>query len=345
MSKPLQKNRIEWVDVLRGIAIICVMLSHYDIPFAYFAHKFCVALFFFVSGMMSGSSKKLSVVQYTKNQAAKILLPYAIFSFVNAGFYYIFNRGIGIKGIVDIIITFAAGRRNTLACAPMWFLPCLFVVCIIYRLLAQFAKKDLVLVPLCLAVSAVAKMFFEEPIMVWSFNHALKYLVYYAIGAAVFPYLKKVDIKQIAKGALWQKAVFLFVVVFGLWYGYRLYSGKLIIVPANLVTACIMVFVNAMIMVVLCIAISMLLYMIKPLALLGRDTMGFCLGESISRALLNTAMALTGIGFAANTQPKVIVYNFLAMAISYVVIITPLNLFCPQLLGKAKKVKKEKVNQ
>ena len=73
--------------------------------------------------------------------------------------------------------------------------------------------------------------------------------------------------------------------------------------------------------------------------------MGFCLGESISRALLNTAMAVTGFGFTPDSVLKVIVYNFLAMAVSFVVIIIPLNHLYPQLLGKAKKVKKETVTQ
>jgi hypothetical protein len=106
-----------------------------------------------------------------------------------------------------------------------------------------------------------------------------------------------------------------------------------------------MVFINAIIMIVLCIAIALLLYWFKPLAIIGQNTMGFCLGESISRALLNTAMVVTGFGFAPDSVLKVIVYNLIAMAVSFAVIIIPLNHLCPQLLGKAKKTKKETVMQ
>ena len=345
MDKTLQKKRIEWVDVLRGMAIICVLLCHYDNPFASFAPKFCVALFFFVSGMMSLSSKKLTATEYIKKQAVRLLIPYAVFSVINAVFYYIFNRQIGVKGIVDIILTFIIGKRNTLVCASMWFLPCLFIVCVLYKLIADLLKKNIAIVPACFVISAVAKLFFEEPIMVWSFNHGFKYLIYYAIGAAVFPAVKNIDLAHIFSGKMWQKIAFVIFVVFGLWYAYRMFTNNLLIVPTNLVTACLMVFVNAMVMICLCFALALLLFWFKPLAVIGQNTMGFCLGESISRALVNTAMAVTGIGFAADTQLKVIVFNFLAMAVSYIVIITPLNLLCPQFLGKNKKVKKEKVTQ
>ena len=344
MTNTLVKKRIEWIDVLRGIAIICVMLSHYDIPFAYFAHKFCVALFFFVSGMLSGSAKRFTTIEYIKIQAHRLLLPYAAFSVINAVFYYIFNRSIGIKGIWDILITFALGKRNTLACAPMWFLPCLFITAILYKIISGLLKKDIAVIFFCLAVSAVAKIFFEEPIMVWSFNHALKYLIYYAIGSVLFAVLKKIDAEYLSVLNPWQKCAFVAFIAVGLWYASKLYSNNLLVNPGTLITACIMVFVNAVSVSALCIAVAVLMSRFKPLAVIGRNTLGFCLGESISRALLNTAMAVTGIGFAANTQLKVIVYNFLAMAISYMIIIVPLNTFCPQLLGKPSKRKTEKAN-
>lgn len=345
MSETLQKKRIEWVDVLRGMAIIGVLLCHYGTALGTFFLRFCVALFFFVSGMMSLSANRFSATEYIKRQSVRLLMPYAVFAVINTVFYFIFNRHIGIGGMADILVTFALGKRNTLVCAPMWFLPCLFIVCAVYRLIREFLKNDTAVLALCFVISAVAKMFFEEPVMVWSANHAFKYLIYYAIGAAVFPYIKNISIKQIFADKLWKKVAFAVFVVIALWYSYRLYTNNLLIVPTSLAAACLMVFVNAIIMIMLCIAIALLLHWFKPLAIIGQNTMGFCLGESISRALLNTAMAVTGFGFAPDSVLKVIVYNFLAMAVSFVVIIIPLNHLCPQLLGKTKKVRKETVTQ
>ena len=349
MTQTVHKNRIEWVDVLRGIAIIFVLLAHYDAASAgrlyHFAHKFSVALFFFISGMMSLSAQKNDLVQYAKKQAGRLLLPYAFFAVVNSLFFFVFNRSIGVKGIADMLITYIIGKRNTLATAPMWFLPCLFIVCLLYKALWDTFKSHKAVLPICFVLSAAAKIFFEEPIMVWSFNHGIKYLIYYAIGAAVFPVIKNFDFSSVKNLAVWQKALLAIAVAADLWYVCCIYLGKNIIPTPNLVSACAAVFINAMAIIIFMTLLSMTISHFKPLSVIGRETLGFCCGESISRALLNTAMALTGFGFAANSPLKVVVYNFIAMAISYFVIILPLNLFFPQLLGKPKRTKKEKISQ
>ena len=346
MTQTVQKNRIAWVDVLRGIAIIFVLLAHYDAASAgrlyHFAHKFSVALFFFISGMMSLSAQKTDFIQYAKKQAGRLLLPYAFFAVVNALFYFVFNRSTGIKGIADILITFVIGKRNTLATAPMWFLPCLFVVCLLYKALWDILKSHKTVLPLCFVLSAAAKIFFEEPIMVWSFNHGVKYLIYYAMGAAVFPTLKYFELRAVKNFSTQQKILLTVLVASDFWYVWRIFCGDNVIPAPNLISACAVVFINAVAIISLMTLISMVISRFKPFSIIGRETLGFCCGESISRALLNTAMALTGFGFAANNPLKVVVYNFMAMAISYFVIILPLTYLCPQLLGKPKKTKKRK---
>jgi len=341
MTTVPDKKRIEWVDVLRGIAIIFVLLAHYD-PASTgrlypFAHKFCVALFFFISGMMSLSADKTPFTEYAKKQAARILLPYAFFSVVNTLFYFVFNRNIGIKGIISMLVTYIIGKRNTLAVAPMWFLPCLFVVCLLYKLIKNTVKNDRLLLPVCFVLSSVAKLFFEEPVLVWSINHGIKYLIYYAIGAAVFPVLKTTDIFSFIRLDGWKKAVLLLCLAVDVWYVWCIYCGYSIIPAPNHAAACAVVFVNAMSVIVLMTVLSMVISFFTPLAAIGRETLGFCCAESISRALLNTLMAVTGIGFAANTPLKVVAFNFIAMTISYFVVIVPLSLLCPVLLGKKRK--------
>ena len=343
MTTVFDKKRIEWVDVLRGIAIIFVLLAHYD-PASTgrlypFAHKFCVALFFFISGMMSLSADKISFAEYAKKQAARILLPYAFFSVVNTLFYYVFNRSIGINGIISMLVTYAIGKRNTLAVAPMWFLPCLFIVCLLYKLIKKLVNNGKALLTVCFILSAAAKMFFEEPVLAWSINHGIKYLIYYAIGAVVFPVLKNADISSFCKCSVWKKAVALLCLAADTWYVWQIYCGRNVIPTSGLAAACAVVFVNAMAVIVFMTALSMLISFFTPLAVIGRETLGFCCAESISRALLNTFMAVTGIGFAANTPLKVVVFNFIAMAISYFVVIIPLSLLCPALLGKKRKTR------
>lgn len=346
MTAVLDKKRIEWVDVLRGIAIIFVLLAHYDgsvLGATYaFAHKFCVALFFFISGMMTSYSADTDFAQYAKKQALRLLVPYTFFALTNTAFYFLFNRHIGIGGMADMLVTYIIGKRNTLATAPMWFLPCLFVVCLLYRVISNILKEHRFIVPVCFIVSAVAKLFFEEPIMLWSINHGFKYLIYYAIGAAAFPQLKNISFSTFKSLPPYKKIILTAAAAIDIWYVYMLYTKGSFIPTYSLASACAMVFVNAMAIICFMTLTAVCISWFKPLGAIGRETLGFCCSESISRALLNTAMAVTGIGFATDSPFKIIAYNFIAMAISYVVIITPLNLLCPVLLGKKAKHKKEK---
>ena len=65
MSATEQNKRIDWIDMLRGLAIVCVILGHrqygtsgflaeYFVPEIYSFH---IPLFFFVSGLVFSVSK------------------------------------------------------------------------------------------------------------------------------------------------------------------------------------------------------------------------------------------------------------------------------------------------
>ena len=79
MNKTITKPRIEWVDVMRALAMILVLLAHYNGGrVSNIANRACVQTFFFISGMFAFTGK-YTMPQYIKRQAKGILLPYCIF--------------------------------------------------------------------------------------------------------------------------------------------------------------------------------------------------------------------------------------------------------------------------
>ena len=338
MGNIQNKNRIDWIDVAKGIAIIFVLIIHYDRRaagrIAALGLMFCVQLFFFLSGMFA-NCEKYTFKEYVKRQAKALMLPYAAFSVINIIFHYIFNRGLPLAVFKEIIINILLARRNHMLVAAMWFLPCLFLVSIIYKLLTMLIKNKKLLLLLCFGLIAYAKVFMQEPILPFSANQAVRFLVYFSAGSILFPYLKDLSMEKFRSQNTKVKAALIVYTLVAAVLIYILYKKEYIIYFRNDFLFYSSLFINTVMIISFVVIISVLLSGFTPLVKIGQNTLGFCCLENINRTLVNTAMALTGIGFIPDTKLKVVVFNFMAMAAGYVVIML-INRFCPVLLGKRK---------
>lgn len=70
-------ERLQYIDIARGIAIICVILGHLGNPLiTRVVFTFHVPLFFFITGYFTSS--KRSVCDFIKNKARTLIVPYMI---------------------------------------------------------------------------------------------------------------------------------------------------------------------------------------------------------------------------------------------------------------------------
>ena len=333
MSVTKQKNRIEWIDIMRSFAIVMVLLAHYDGGrLSIFANRACVQIFFFISGIFAVSSS-YTVWQYIKKQAKALLLPYGVFAVVNIAFHYLFNPSTPISKIAEYGTNFLLARRNEVMVAAMWFLPCMFFASVVYKILVRVVKKQKIIVPLCFVVSAVFKIWFESPIYIFSVNQGLKYLIYLALGGLLSPYIKNISFDSFKNLTGKQRAVMacIFVLVCG--YIFVLYKRGYVFWPQAIWALSLVYFVNVFISIIFVMVLAVCLSKVKPIVWVGQNTLGFCCLENINRALLNTAMAVAGFGFAPNSEIKALVHVAASMCIGSVIIFV-INKFCPQLLGK-----------
>lgn len=338
MGNLQKKNRIAWVDVAKAIAIIFVLIIHYDRRasdrLAALGLMFCVQLFFFLSGMFA-NTEKYSLKEYIQRQAKALMLPYAAFSVINMVFHYLFNRGLPKEVFVEVAVNIVLARRNYMLVAAMWFLPCLFLVSIIYKLLTMLIKDNRLLLLLCFGVSAWAKVFFQEPILPFTANQALRFLVYFAAGSMIFPHIKDISVEKFKEQPKSVKTALIAYTLVAAVLIYILYKKEYIIFFENDFLFYSSLFINTCMIISFVIIVSVMLSWCTPLVKIGQNTLGFCCLENINRTAVNTAMALTGIGFAPDNQLKVVVFNFIAMAMGYVIIMF-INRFCPILFGKSK---------
>ena len=55
----MEKNRLNWIDIAKGICMIAVFLGHLGVEKLGFVYSFHLTVFFILSGSLSGSSGKI----------------------------------------------------------------------------------------------------------------------------------------------------------------------------------------------------------------------------------------------------------------------------------------------
>lgn len=121
-----KKDRIAWIDIARGIAMVLVIYGHCDGTslFRRFIYLFHVPVFFFISGYLF--SEKKSTRQFLSSRVRQLLIPFLLFGltviFANWGYAVITNNPYdGIHFIKCMLFQI----RDTEA--RIWFIPCLFL--------------------------------------------------------------------------------------------------------------------------------------------------------------------------------------------------------------------------
>lgn len=135
------------VNLLKALAIMAVVAGHLEfslIPM-FPPYSFQVMVFFFIAGMLF--KPEYSFVEYFKRRFKSLIVPY----FLYAGFYLALTIiitpvigkfwGVEINLYNEIVMPFLTGHQLDLI-SPLWFVPCLFITLLIYKLLAYIKCSE-----------------------------------------------------------------------------------------------------------------------------------------------------------------------------------------------------------
>lgn len=128
MSQSASSNsRIEYIDIAKGIAILCVMISHFCGGYGHqLLFSFEVPLFFFLSGFFLSSTK--APINTIKKRFRQLMIPFfslaAVVCIVRLVTAWLHDRLL-IDIALDIFIRTFAGSYKTMG--AYWFLPALFI--------------------------------------------------------------------------------------------------------------------------------------------------------------------------------------------------------------------------
>ena len=125
-----QSNRLEWLDIAKGIAIILMVIGHSSIPQigSNFIFAFHMPLFFIASGWVSNYQKS-SFKRFIEKKWSSLLIPFFYYS----GIVMVLMQCIGILDVGHLFMHGWGGYA-------LWFIPVLFTASVVVR--AAFYLPD-----------------------------------------------------------------------------------------------------------------------------------------------------------------------------------------------------------
>ena len=204
-----KKNRIEYLDIVKGIGIILVVLAHTRAPISKYIMQFHMPLFFMVSGYLY--SNKKDVKTFVISKVKSLYLPFLacnILGTVVRGLLGLTNIR-NVKNYIAIILTL---KKDGVFFGATWFLGALFVISIAYRVIDYLLcdyKDRYILMTVFFGMLALCGYehtfdYMLSRTMICSFFFAAGYL----IKRANFPQL---EMKKKFVAALISAALFLFL--------------------------------------------------------------------------------------------------------------------------------------
>ena len=196
--RDLTKQRIEWLDNLRAIAIFFVVLGHtVGLPEAVerLIFSFHMPIFFWISGVFAKESiRDESFTGFISKRWRKRLIPYFSFSVISYVAWFFLFRHFGAQAEMNIspirpLIGFFYGNgiNNWLVTnTVLWFYLCLFVTEIFFFFVIKAPSKWwMALVLLVFSVAGFLDVHFNPPDgfrLPWDIDIALTTVVFFGAG-------------------------------------------------------------------------------------------------------------------------------------------------------------------
>lgn len=178
-----EMNRLQWLDMTKGIAIILMVLGHSSIPLMVqnWIFAFHMPLFFLASGVATNWSKDLWVA-FLRKKSIGLLCPFLVYSLLN-----IFLMRIADIGVFEI----ATGWGDY----ALWFVPVLFFASLLAKttfcIVDKFVRMA-VFVALAMAGTSLV-LCLNKITFPWNLS-TVPYATFYLIaGAYIRPYLKRLE--------------------------------------------------------------------------------------------------------------------------------------------------------
>lgn len=270
-------GRCMWLDILKGIGIISVVIGHiYSNRIVYnWFYSFHMPLFFLAAGWCY---REKPIFVDIKHRIQTIVVPYFSFGLLILIYWQLVERRFRDSdiGFIDSLLGLFSGEYQYLSFnVHLWFLPCFFLTVVIFNICVNIryivskqkntAQKNMVggrvfayLISGLMSIAYVIICMTDYPLpnLFWGFDRTLKYIGFYAVGGI----LRDHNVDEILRKSKKNLAIF----------------GAVIMLTMNFVLAYIgrttglMWFVTALIGCTFVIIVSVIIEQNRILQYLGR---------------------------------------------------------------------------
>lgn len=181
----MEKKRIEYLDIAKGILMILVVLGHVFLnsPLQYFIYSFHMPAFFIISGILFNHSKTLykSMKNVLEARAYTLLVPYMIFELLGTfsdiiqNGFYLNIKGFVFEYIYSLITVRSANNWGN------WFLVTLFMAEIYFVFVWKKSNNKGIIIVLS-GVLAVVFLLLSEGHVHLVFKRAIIAYIFLVIG-------------------------------------------------------------------------------------------------------------------------------------------------------------------
>ena len=169
--------RWQWIDYIKGICMLMVIMSHSNWPYWYARLFIPIFLtgFFFVSGY---TFRKKSVKEFLISKIKTLVIPIMCLGLLNAILATVADGKPLLDRLCGLIIQ-RSGQWDDL-----WFVACLFTVEILYYGIASIFRSSVLRVLICIVLSICGFYYIKEggPALPWHFDNACVLILFLGLG-------------------------------------------------------------------------------------------------------------------------------------------------------------------
>lgn len=140
VSPSHKSNRLDWIDILKGIGIILVVIGHSKSPIIItkIIFAFHMPLFFFISGYLFNYTN--SFESYLDKKANRLIIPYFITYIMAFIITYFASHSQDLSAGVILNMFWGEGYPHQSIDPPLWFLTTLFCGNILFYVVLKFSS-------------------------------------------------------------------------------------------------------------------------------------------------------------------------------------------------------------
>ncbi len=163
------KDRIEWIDIAKGIGIILVIAGHtISLQYSQCLYTFHLPLFFFLSGLVFNQKKYERFFFLFGQKSQQILLPWLAFFLVGLLVCLLIPDWRDALSVRQMLIDLYTTNTNNIQNSSIWYLVCLFVTFCVFWFVNKIKRNKLTIT--LLIIIAICLLWQKEVLLYVSHN-------------------------------------------------------------------------------------------------------------------------------------------------------------------------------